>query len=695
MEHRPLGSLLNESQESTSQKEAIRYIEQKKGWSHEEADNFVRVELRHDIPSLRDKKIAKFTLGVTRMFFDGEINNERIINDLNKTLKLLSAHLNEYDRNLNGLSAQELINRFKQVRLDNANAERAEIDSMNFSGNSNYTIVPINSFEEAEKYYEYTNPDSRWCLTYIDEMFDDYTKDGINQIYFCLQNGFENVPRQVGDKAPLDEYGLSMLSIIVNEDGGLAYCTTRWNHKNGGSDSAMSAKEVSQVVGVNFYNTFKPNNKWANIIETVKQRLANGESPEDLFDYVDDFEDGFALVECCGKCNFINQEGQLISNKWYDEAHSFSEGFAAVKYDEKWNFINQKGQPISNKWYDGVYSFSEGFAAVKYDGKCNLINQEGQPISNKWYDSIESFSEGSAAVKYDGKWNFINQEGQPISNKWYDAAYGFNDGFAKVEYDGKCNLINQEGQPISNKWYDSIVYFSEGFAAVKYDGKWNYINQEGQSISNRWFDEAYSFRNGFAKVGYDGNFYYLDTSGRLHNNINENKEYKISKNMLKNKNMKKKLIRLTEGDLHRIIKESVNKVIKESNFTKVELNDKCNLVNQKGQLISKQWFDDIYEFYEGLAKVVVNDKCNFITQEGNFISNQWFDDVYEFYEGLAKVELKGKYNFINQEGKLISNQWFDYGDSFYDGFATVALNGKYYNLDTNGRLHNINGNKEY
>lgn len=30
MEHRPLGSLLNESQESTSQKEAIRYIEQKK-----------------------------------------------------------------------------------------------------------------------------------------------------------------------------------------------------------------------------------------------------------------------------------------------------------------------------------------------------------------------------------------------------------------------------------------------------------------------------------------------------------------------------------------------------------------------------------------------------------------------------------------------------------------------------------------
>ena len=38
------------------------------------------------------------------------------------------------------------------------------------------------------------------------------------------------------------------------------------------------------------------------------------------------------------------------------------------------------------------------------------------------------------------------------------------------------------------------------------------------------------------------------------NNINENKNYK-------NNNMKKQLVRLTEGDLHRIIKESVKQVL--------------------------------------------------------------------------------------------------------------------------------------
>ena len=258
--------MLTESQESTSQKEAIRYVEQQLGWSHEKANNFVRVDLRNDITSLRDKKIGKFTLGVTRMFCNGELRDARIISDLNATLKLLSAHLNEYDRNLNGLSASELIQRFAQTRQGNLEAEKEDIDAMDFSNGSNYNIVPINSFEEAKQYYKYTNPNSRWCLTHMENMFDNYTCNGINQIYFCLQNGFESIPPKVDEGAPLDEYGLSMLSIIVNENGELAYCTTRWNHDNGGTDSAMTAKEVSRVVGVNFYNTFKPNNKWKDLL---------------------------------------------------------------------------------------------------------------------------------------------------------------------------------------------------------------------------------------------------------------------------------------------------------------------------------------------------------------------------------------------------------------------------------------------
>ena len=376
--------LLTESQESSSQKEAIRYVEQHFGWPHEKANNFVRIDLRNDITSLRDKKIGKFTLGVTRMFCNGELRDANIISNLNATLKLLSAHLNEYDRNLNGLSASELIQRFSKHRQDNLEAEKEDIDAMDFSNGSNYNIVPINSFEEANQYYKYTNPNSRWCLTHMEDMFDSYTCGGINQIYFCLQNGFENIPPKVGEGTPLDEYGLSMLSIIVNEKGELAYCTTRWNHDNGGTDSSMSTKEISQVVGVNFYNTFKPNNKWKDLLAQVEQRLANGEDPRDVFDWVNSFNDGFAVVRLNEKHNYINTEGKFISSQWFDTAWNFSNGLGVVELNGKYNLINTEGKLISSQWFNfwDVVELNGKFYKLDTSGRLRNVNENKQYKTN-------------------------------------------------------------------------------------------------------------------------------------------------------------------------------------------------------------------------------------------------------------------------------------------------------------------------
>ena len=321
--------LINESQESKSQSEAIKLVMDKCGWDKAKADNFIRVDLRNDITSLRDKQIGKFTLGITRMYLNNEITDANIISDINATLKLLTAHLNEYDRNLNGLSAEELISKFKRVRENNVKKEKQEINRIKF-GVSDYEIVKIDSFNDAKKYYKYTYPDSRWCLTHMEDMYDSYTCDGINQIYFCLKHGFEDIKPVVGENAPLDEYGLSMLSIIVNEEGELAYCTTRWNHDNEGNDNAMNSVEISKVVNVNFYEVFKPNTKWKDMINNAIQRLNNGESPKKIFDEVYDFKDGYATVKLNDKFNFINTNGEILSDRWFDYVFYFKDGYAKV-----------------------------------------------------------------------------------------------------------------------------------------------------------------------------------------------------------------------------------------------------------------------------------------------------------------------------------------------------------------------------
>ena len=97
-----------------------------------------------------------------------------------------------------------------------------------------------------------------------------------------------------------------------------------------------------------------------------------------------------------------------------------------------------------------------------------------------------------------------------------------------------------------------------------------------------------------------------------------------------------------------------------NSFARVSLNKKYNFIDIYGKVLSKQWFDDIYNFDKnGLAQVMLNDKWNFIDTNGNLNSKQWFDRPYSFDEnGFALVELNKKYNFINIYGNLITKEWF-------------------------------------
>lgn len=64
------------------------------------------------------------------------------------------------------------------------------------------------------------------------------------------------------------------------------------------------------------------------------------------FDKVNNFRNGFALVESNGKFNFIDKQGNLLTpNQWFDKANNFRNGFAKVyKNSQGWNFLNKEGE---------------------------------------------------------------------------------------------------------------------------------------------------------------------------------------------------------------------------------------------------------------------------------------------------------------------------------------------------------------
>lgn len=450
--------IIVESQESKSIAAAKKLVMQRLNYSEQEADEFIRIKLRNDLPVLRTPQGGKFILGVTRMFCDGEIRTANDIGNLNSTLKLVAsdAHINEYDRNLNGMSCQELIQRFAKTMSDNLEAERNEVGQMVFDTPSDYDIVRIDSFEQAEKYGQYVS----WCVTHDENMFNTYTSEGINQFYFCLKNGFENVVAQPSEGCPLDKYGLSMIAVSVNENGMLNTCTCRWNHDNGGDDSIMNAKEVSQVIGMNFFEVFKPSNKWKELLANVMQRLANGEEPETVFDYVGDFYNGFAWVELKFKYNFINQKGRLLSDQWFDYVENFkNNGFAIVELNDKLNFINQEGKILSNQWFDDVYEFGGDFASIVLNGYKGKIDTNGN-ITLYFQESTEPINEyldrnyNMPLYKY-FKWAEKASDDEKVKDLCYNAPYAIEDFIEKYqEIDEFEDALEKYGE---DDWYDEDV----------------------------------------------------------------------------------------------------------------------------------------------------------------------------------------------------------------------------------------------
>ena len=553
--------LISESQESASIKEATRLVMDRLGFSKEQADKFIRIDLRASFPILRSKEGGKYILGVARMYLDRQISDASTISSLNQTLKYIvtPAHYNEYDRNLNGLSAQQLIDRFKQARTDDLEKDKAELGTAQYTKHPEYKIVRIDSFEQATQYGGYND----WCLAQDngEDNYDYYTSDGVNQLYFILRDGFENEPRVKGENAPYDSYGLSMMTVIVDPEGMMTQSTTRWNHENDSSDSAFTPKQISEIIGRNFYETFKPNTKFKDAVTNALEQLKMGSRVEGIFDMVRGLSNGSFIVELLNKYNVLTPHNTFKYQKWFDVIWSFSEGFALVKLNGKYSFINTKGELIGdgNLWFDVIWDFKEWFAKVRLNGKYSFINSKGELIGdgNLWFDNVRDFDDGFARVKLNGKHSFINTKGELIGNG--------KEGFARVKLNRKYSFINTKGELIGNGnlWFDDVGSFYEGFAMVILNGKRSFINTKGELIGNGnlWFDYVIDFDEGFAIVKLNEEIYYIKILSNNKVQFYDCKTKKPIPSPLTNQNESKKIIKLKAFQLQEIIKQCLTEII--------------------------------------------------------------------------------------------------------------------------------------
>lgn len=171
--------------------------------------------------------------------------------------------------------------------------------------------------------------------------------------------------------------------------------------------------------------------------------------------------------------------------------------------------------------------------------------------------------------------------------------------------------------------------------------------------------------------------------------------------ILVNKNNKSTIV---DKNLKPIIKKSYDFIdyYKDGLFD-VCYNDKWNLINTKGELVRKEWYESKSEsrkykskykigiFSDGYALINENGKWNFIDRKGKLLSDEWYTDANAFNCGCAIVRNRYyKCNVINKKGNLLFDEWLDNISNFKEDRAIIHQ--KYVGsngcniIDTKGKL---------
>lgn len=317
------------------------------------------------------------------------------------------------------------------------------------------------------------------------------------------------------------------------------------------------------------------------------------------------FSDGMAAVYGSLASNgriyrwgFIDTTGKLVVPYRYRKCGDFHDSRSLVRDDGNYRYINKQGEEVIQGRFSYAKDFHQGLAkAGKRAGIHGLIDTLGNWVIPPKYMKIYTFNEqGLARIRVnDLTYSVINNQGERPTNEKFLAIHSFTNGIARVQtQDRKYNFMDSTGHLIANKSYDQARYFHEEIAAVKWKGFWGYIDKKGNTVLPFEYASASSFYKGYAYVVKDKKRLFIDRQGQLYDSLPPNTPW-----------------------------FNVNR---------------CRTIR---------------EFKNGLAAVQIGNYWGFFNQKGNLIIRNTFEEVSDFYEGISRVKKRGKYFYINTEGIVV------------------------------------------
>lgn len=213
----------------------------------------------------------RFAPGAARIAF-GELDlgtgdeEPEPIGRLHDIIRIVSiAHADEYDRYMGKDGHRPSFKEFDEMYgkriAAHWSAMRRQLRKRKY-GPRRYKIIPLDDFETANQYYDYTKPFG-WCHLGSKGTFDHYHMSNVDghslpvRLYLAVLPGFETMT--VND----DMYGESMLGIDIGPGGRLVHVNNRWNHAHDAlderkGDNKYDETELSDLLGGPFFELCPP-----------------------------------------------------------------------------------------------------------------------------------------------------------------------------------------------------------------------------------------------------------------------------------------------------------------------------------------------------------------------------------------------------------------------------------------------------
>ena len=432
----------------------------------------------------------------------------------------------------------------------------------------------------------------------------------------------------------------------------------------------------------------------------------------------------------CKNCRwgFIDTLGRQVIKADYDWVEEFNNGTAIVRKGDKYGVINTSGKLVIDLIYDHIQYMPNAdqqlFQVAIANRRQGIINRNGKVVIDLNYDKVTAFKEGKVAVKKGKSWGFADTTGKVVIDVKYYKVQPFHEGLAAVMYRGKWGYVNHSGEMVIKPVFTRASSFHEGKAWVSQKGKFGYINLQGEFVIEPQFHNAYDFQNGRARVRINSRTGTIDTAGNWvikpdfhhieafnqyglaivrkkknkHGVINQKGEQIVAARYRKIHPFREGLARVYKGRKYGFVDTLGNELVKPAysragdfsdGLAKVQLGSGWGYINSSGAMVIHKNFKRAFDFDEGVAIVQSMSGSNrpaygLIDKKGDFIILPAYEKFYGYNEGIGAVRNNGRHYFINAENERIFSRNFPHISAFTNGYSAVVLNKKWGVIDRRG-----------